>query len=78
MTIFNRAFMVIGPHGAGETNLFFSEEGTINLEGQCIIHGIVNLCYRNLMRVVGHHYYGLHPDRDCKETTPEQLEETVR
>ena len=78
IAIFNRAFMVIGPRGAGETNLFFSEEGTINLEGQCIIHGTVNLCYRNLMRVLGHRYYGLHPDRDCKDTTPEQLEETVR
>ena len=77
MAIFNRAFMVIGPHGAGETNLFFSEEGTINLEGRCIIHETANLCYRNLMRVLGHRYYGLHPDRDCKETTPEQLQEPV-
>ena len=78
MAIFNRAFMVIGPHGAGETNLFFSEEGTINMEGQCIIHETANLCYRNLMRVLGHRYYGLHPDRDCKDTEPEQLEEPVR
>ena len=46
MAIFNRAFMVIGPHGAGQTNLFFSEEGTVNLEGQCVIHGTANLCYK--------------------------------
>ena len=53
MAMFNRAFMVIGPHGAGETNLFFSEEGTVDIEGQCYHEtkriGIV-LCYRNLMR----------------------------
>ena len=78
MAIFNRAFMVIGPHGAGQTNLFFSEEGTVNLEGQCVIHGTANLCYRNLMTVLGHRYYGLSPDRGCQDTKPEQLEEPVR
>ena len=78
MAIFNRAFMVIGPHGAGETNLFFSEEGTVNLEGQCVIHGTANLCYRNLMRVLGHRYYGLSPDRGCQDTQPGKLEDPVR
>ena len=78
MAMFNRAFMVIGPHGAGETNLLFSEEGTINLEGLCLSGGRIVLCYRNLMRVLGHRYYGLLPDGDCKDTEPEQLEETLK
>ena len=77
MAIFNRAFMVIGPHGAGETNLFFSEEGTVNLECLCIRRA-VNLCYRNLMRVLGHRYYGLYPVTNCNDTKPEQLEDPVR
>ena len=78
MAMFNRAFMVIGPHGAGETNLFFSEEGTVNLEALCLSGGRIVLCYRNLMRVLGHRYYGLLPEGDCKDTHPEQLEETLR
>ena len=78
MAIFNRAFMVIGPHGSGETNLFFSEEGTVNLEGQCVIHGTANLCYRNLVRILGHRYYGLSPDRGCQDTQPRKLEDPVR
>ena len=77
MAIFNRAFMVIGPHGAGETNLFFSEEGTVNLECLCIRRA-VNLCYRNLMRALGHRYYGLYPVTNCNDTKPEQLEDPVR
>ena len=80
MAIFNRAFMVIGPHGAGETNLFFSEEGTVNIEGQCFIKGNINLCYRKLMRALGHRYYGLFPsiERDCRNTTPEHLSDIIR
>ena len=77
MAMFNRAFLVVGPHGAGETNLLFSEEGTVNLEGLCLSGGRIVLCYRNLMRVLGHRYYGLLPDGDCRDTTPEQLEETL-
>ena len=78
MAMFNRAFMVVGPHGAGETNLLFSEEGTVNIEGLCLSGGRIVLCYRNLMRVLGHRYYGLLPDGDCKDTQPEQLEETLK
>ena len=82
MAMFNRAFMVIGPHGAGETNLFFSEEGTVNLEGQCYHEieriGIV-LCFRNSMRTLGHRYYGHFPgvNGDCKTTKPEELQKAV-
>ena len=82
MAMFNRAFMVIGPHGAGETNLFFSEEGTVDIEGQCYHEtkriGIV-LCYRNLMRALGHMYYGHFPgiEGNCRITTPEELQNAV-
>ena len=78
MAMFNRAFMVIAPHGAGLTNLLFSEEGTVNIEGLCIAGGRIVLCYRNLMRVLGHRYHGLRPYRDCRDTKPEQLEKTLR
>ena len=74
MAMFNRAFMVIGPHGAGETNLFFSEQGTVVIEGMCILRGQANLCFRNLMRVLGHRFYGVYPVKNCKDTQPKDLE----
>ena len=74
MAMFNRAFMVIGPHGAGETNLFFSEQGTVVIEGMCILIGQANLCFRNLMRVLGHMFYGVYPAKNCKDTQPKDLE----
>ncbi len=33
--LFNRALAVIGPHGAGESNLLFSEPGTLVVEAVC-------------------------------------------
>ncbi len=47
MDIFNRALAVIGPHGAGLSNLLFSEPGTLVLEGLCYDYwSTPNLCYR--------------------------------
>ena len=73
MAMFNRAFMVIGPHGAGESNLIFSEPGTVVIEGLCISNNKINLCYRDLMTSLGHHYYGVVPNNTCFEFTPQDL-----
>ena len=35
LAMMNRAFLVIAPHGAGESNLLFSESGTVMIEGLC-------------------------------------------
>ena len=75
MAMFNRAFMVIGPHGAGESNLIFSEPGTIVIEGLCpnVKDKSINMCYRNLMNTLGHHYYGYIPKKTCFDITAEEL-----
>ena len=74
--MFNRAFMVVAPHGAGESNLHFSEPGTILVEGLCP-HLI--LCYRNHMHGLGHRYYGIYlKDRKCFNFTPEDILKPVR
>lgn len=46
LRMFSRAWMVIGPHGAGLSNMFFTEPGTVVLEGLCYNKGKANLCYR--------------------------------
>ena len=76
MAMFNRAFMVVAPHGGGESNLHFSEPGTILVEGLC--HP-PNLCYRNHMHALGHRYYGLYmKERTCFNVTPEDILGPVR
>ena len=76
MAMFNRAFMVVAPHGGGESNLHFSEPGTILVEGLC---APPNLCYRNHMHGLGHRYYGIFlKDRNCFELTPEDILKPVR
>ena len=71
MSMFNRAFMVVAPHGAGESNLMFSEPGTILIEGLC---KRANFCYRNLSVAMGLRYHGfLFGSVDCFGATSEHV-----
>ena len=74
MAMFNRAFMVVAPHGAGESNLIFSEPGTVLIEGLCVKNKQeIVLCYRNLMSSLGHEYFGFLAKNNCLETKAEEL-----
>ena len=48
--MFSRALLVVAPHGAGLSNVFFSEPGTIIIEGLCYDGGMANMCYRSVCR----------------------------
>ena len=48
LQMFNRAFLIVAPHGAGLSNAFFSEPGTIIIEGLCYEGGRANMCYRSV------------------------------
>ena len=76
LEMFNRAFLVIAPHGAGESNLIFSEPGTVMIEGLC--GGKANYCYRNLAMVLGHRYYGIYNKYSCYQATPEVIRAPVQ
>ena len=79
LAMMNRAFVVIAPHGAGESNLLFSESGTVMIEGLCKSGGArAILCYRNLAQVVGHRYYGILSKRSCYTATPETIEAPLK
>ena len=74
--MFNRAFMVVAPHGAGESNLQFSEPGTILIEGLC---KPVVMCYRDLCAGLGHRYYGIrYENLNCFEYRSEHIIPHVR
>ncbi|CAH1800947.1 unnamed protein product [Owenia fusiformis] len=55
---FNNAFLVIGAHGAGLSNILFSRPGTFIIEVVCQGY-IINPCYLDLSRKLGHRYYGI-------------------
>ena len=76
MAMFSSAFMVIGPHGAGESNLLYSEPGTIMIEGLC--HP-PNWCFKSFMRAIGHRYHGIYKQgKSCFNLTSEDILEPVR
>ncbi|KAK2158937.1 hypothetical protein LSH36_161g03004 [Paralvinella palmiformis] len=73
--MFSRALIVIGPHGAGASNLLLSQPGTLFIEGLCYDStNRTNLCYRNMAQALGLRYYGLiYPDQ-CMAITANQIE----
>ena len=56
--VFNRAKVVVGPHGAGLVNIIYSEPGTVVIEGTKSPPHIV-MCYIRLAHILGHHYHGI-------------------
>ena len=77
VAMFNRAFMIVAPHGAGQSNLLFSEPGTILIEALC--NEPYNLAYRSLSESLGHIYNGfLYKELDCFNVTAELLAPYVK
>ena len=64
MRLFRSAVMVVGPHGAGLSNMVFSEPGTVVIEGVCDRRH-VNLCFQREAYVLGHHWYGIPSHGSC-------------
>lgn len=66
MAAFHSAVVVVGPHGAGLSNVLFSAPGTFVVEGVCNVPH-VNLCYLWLAHVLGHHWHGLASRAGCED-----------
>ncbi len=80
MQMFNSASMVVGPHGAGFSNVIFANPGTIIVEAICTKKklGYINYCYAILSFILGHIYYGIIPDIDCTTVTETHLMPSVQ
>ncbi len=74
MQMFNRAVMVVGPHGAGLSNLLFSQPGTVVIEGVCNPPH-VNMCYQRTAHILGHRYHGVASQGGCEKVI--QIQPTV-
>ena len=64
MKMFNRAVLIFGPHGAGLTNIIFSNPGTIIFEVNCCEFAVA-LCYNRLAHALGQRYYGYLATKGC-------------
>ena len=77
--LFSRAYFVVAPHGAGESNLIFSQPGTILVEGVCYDSaGQPKWYYRHLMIMLGRRYYGLPFEKPCMNITAADVEPVVK
>jgi len=66
MMMFHSAVIIVGPHGAGLTNMYFFQPGTYIVEGVCNLPH-VNMCYQRLAEILGHHWHGVTSRRGCED-----------
>ena len=64
MMMFHSAVIIVAPHGAGLSNVFFSQPGTYVVEGVCN-RPYVNLCFQRLAYILGHHWHGIMSRGGC-------------
>ncbi len=66
MKMFNQAVLVVGPHGAGLSNLLYCRPGTFVIEGVCNPPH-VNMCFQRTAHILGHHYHGIVSSSGCED-----------
>ena len=74
--MFSRAAVIVATHGAGLSNMIFSEPGTVVVEGMCRV-AFTAFSFRNLAYVLGHRYYGVFTKGSCIDLTPSNLTKPV-
>jgi len=80
MMMFHSAVMIVGPHGAGLSNMLFSQPGTFIIEGLCYLP-VVNVCYQRLAVVLGHRWHGIISRSGCPrvvDVSAESVGQAVR
>jgi len=78
--MFYSGVIVVAPHGAGLSNVFFSQPGTYVVEGVCNLPH-VNLCFQWLTHILGQHWHGVTSRRGCEsvvDVSPTSVEDAVR
>ena len=74
MALFYRAALVLAPHGAGLSNMIFSQPGVVVLESFCMI----NLCFRNFAVISGNIHHGyVNEDFSCLNSTAKNYKHDV-
>ena len=77
--LFNAAVLVVGPHGAGLSNVVFCEPGTALIEGVCN-EPHVNMCYQMTAHMLGLRYHAVPSRGGCErvvDVTASDVENAV-
>ena len=80
MIMFHSAVIIVAPHGAGLSNMFFSQPGTYIVEGVCNLPH-VNLCYQRLAHILAHHWHAVISRGGCGSVvnvSPATIDDAVR
>ena len=76
--MFNEAMIIVAPHGAGESNIIYSQPGTVLFEGLCWeVPRRVILCYRNAAQTLGLRYFGLFYSKNCLRVTADDVRKSL-
>jgi len=67
MMMFHSAVVIVAPHGAGESNMLFSQPGTYIIEGVCEPPQWVVLHFLRLAHILGHHWHGIASRGGCPD-----------
>ena len=70
--MFSRAVVIVAPHGAGLSNMLFSDPGTVVVEGMCRV-AFTALSFRNLAYLLGHRYHGVFTRKSCVDLASFEL-----
>ena len=80
-SMFQRAKVIVGPHGAGLLNMVFSEPGTMVVEGVCY-GGDMVLYYLWEAHTLGHHWHGVPVQTEACDayidSSPDEIFRVVR
>ena len=80
MREFNKAAIVVAPHGAGLSNLLFCPANTVVLEALCNPPH-TNMCYTRMAHILGFRYYAVMSRGGCEghiDVPAEEIETAVR
>ena len=80
MMTFHSAVIIVAPHGAGLSNMLFSQPGTYIVEAVCEASN-VRLCFQLLGHILGHHWHGITSRGGCHrviDVSAETVDDAVR
>ncbi len=66
MAKFQQAVLIVGPHGAGLSNMLFTPPGAYVIEGLCNPPH-TNLCFMRLAHLLGHRYHAFISKKGCQD-----------